>query len=207
MALPQEFLTAVEPHMLVAAVTFYERTAENIPAVAPIKSALKLERLHSPAPDSALLTRYRQLFKTVGGPWLWYSRLLLSDADLAVMLSHPDVMTMMVTNRTGTQLGILELDFRVEGQCEIPFLGLAPEMTGRGHGHWLIEQAINLAASHQETNRLWLQSSTLDHPGASQFYQNHGFKPYARAIERFPDPRLTGLLPRDCAPQVPLIGA
>jgi len=29
---------------------------------------------------------------------------------------------------------------------------------------------------------------------------------YRRAIERFPDPRLLGFLPRDCAPQVPLLG-
>jgi hypothetical protein len=25
-------------------------------------------------------------------------------------------------------------------------------------------------------------------------------------VERFPDPRLLGFLPRDCAPQVPLLG-
>jgi hypothetical protein len=30
--------------------------------------------------------------------------------------------------------------------------------------------------------------------------------PFKRAIERFPDPRLLGILPRDCAPQIPLIG-
>jgi len=30
--------------------------------------------------------------------------------------------------------------------------------------------------------------------------------PFKRAIERFADPRLLGNLPRDCAPQVPLLG-
>ena len=30
--------------------------------------------------------------------------------------------------------------------------------------------------------------------------------PIKRALERFPDPRLLGILPLDCAPQLPLVG-
>ena len=37
-------------------------------------------------------------------------------------------------------------------------------------------------------------------------YLRAGFTAYARAFEAFPDPRLSGLLPRDAAPQLPLIG-
>ena len=29
---------------------------------------------------------------------------------------------------------------------------------------------------------------------------------FKRAVERFPDPRLLGVLPADCAPQIPLLG-
>ena len=46
----------------------------------------------------------------------------------------------------------------------------------------------------------------LDHPAALPAYRHAGFTACKRAIERFRDPRLTGILPLDCAPQVPLLG-
>jgi hypothetical protein len=36
-------------------------------------------------------------------------------------------------------------------------------------------------------------------------YRRAGFTAFKRAIERFPDPRLLGILPETCAPQIPLI--
>ena len=54
---------------------------------------------------------------------------------------------------------------------------------------------------------MWVHTCTLDHPGALGFYRRNGFTPFARAIETFADPRLIDVLPRDTAPQTPLIGA
>jgi hypothetical protein len=54
---------------------------------------------------------------------------------------------------------------------------------------------------------MWVHTCTLDHPAALGFYRRNGFTPFARAIESFADPRLLGVLPADCAPQIPLIGA
>lgn len=51
-----------------------------------------------------------------------------------------------------------------------------------------------------------MHTCSLDHPAALGAYLRAGFLPYRRAIERFPDPRLLGILPRDCAPQVLLLG-
>jgi hypothetical protein len=53
--------------------------------------------------------------------------------------------------------------------------------------------------------RVWVHTCTLDHPHALGFYRAQGFVATARTVETFPDPRLTGLLPADCAPQVPLL--
>ncbi|MFL5217644.1 MAG: GNAT family N-acetyltransferase, partial [Microvirga sp.] len=53
--------------------------------------------------------------------------------------------------------------------------------------------------------RLWVHTCSLDHPRAVAFYLGAGFRPYKRAIEVADDPRLTGDLPRDAEPQVPLI--
>jgi GNAT superfamily N-acetyltransferase len=79
-------------------------------------------------------------------------------------------------------------------------------LTGQGHGRWLMAQALALAW-RPETVRVSLNTCTLDHPSALNFYRAQGFAPVKRTIETFPDPRATGLLPPDAAPQVPLLAS
>ena len=69
--------------------------------------------------------------------------------------------------------------------------------------YWLMAHALRLAWGRAGTRRVWVHTCTLDHPGALAFYARHGFRPFARAVETFADPRLAGLLPRDCAPPHP----
>src|SRR5947199_75070 len=57
-----------------------------------------------------------------------------------------------------------------------------------------------------EPYRVHVHTCSVDHPAALNAYVRAGFTPYRRAIERFPDPRLLGILPADCAPQIPLLG-
>ena len=56
-----------------------------------------------------------------------------------------------------------------------------------------------------QVDRVWVHTCTLDHPAALNFYRKQGFEAVSRAIETFPDPRITGHLPRDAAPHIPLI--
>ncbi len=107
--------------------------------------------------------------------------------------------------RGGEPVGILELDFRDMPSVELAFFGLVPETTGAGIGRWLMDRAIELAF-RPGVDRFWLHTCTFDHPAALSFYLRSGFVPYARKIEMFPDPRLNGVLPRDVAPHVPVIG-
>jgi hypothetical protein len=53
--------------------------------------------------------------------------------------------------------------------------------------------------------RLHVHTCTLDHPGAAGFYLRSGFRPYARAVEVFDDPRLSGHIAPDAAPQWPAV--
>ena len=55
--------------------------------------------------------------------------------------------------------------------------------------------------------RVHVHTCSLDHPAALAAYRRAGFTAIGRAIETFPDPRLSGLLPRNCAPQIPLTGS
>ncbi|MFL6857873.1 MAG: GNAT family N-acetyltransferase, partial [Allosphingosinicella sp.] len=96
------------------------------------------------------------------------------------------------------------LDFRTEGECLIRFLGLVPELAGQGHGRWLFAMVAALAW-RPGVALLKVNTCSLDHPAALPAYLKAGFVARRRAFESFPDPRLSGLLPREAAPQIPLI--
>jgi GNAT superfamily N-acetyltransferase len=191
-------LTAVPDDRCAAIVTHLEMTARPRPRpVAP--SPLRL--VHWPKPD---LAKYRALFSRVGTPWLWFSRAVMPDSAVAKIIGDPAVEVFAVTDPNGIEVGILELDFRRLPDCEIGYFGLVPELNGRGHGRWLMGEALS-RAWRKDVTRVWVHTCTLDHPSALNFYRAQGFVAFKREIEIFPDPRLTGHLPCDAAPQVPLL--
>lgn len=192
-------LSAVGKGEIAAVVTSLEMTIRP-PFRAMPMSDLRLERWQAPSPD-----KYRILYRRVGEPWLWCSRLELSDEALTAIIHDSKVSIWAVTDRQGIEIGILELDFRVSGQCEIAFFGLVPELAGKGHGKWLMAMALQAGWGEPGVERMWVHTCTLDAPGALAFYIRSGFTPYQRQVETFPDPRLTGLIPRDAAPQIALI--
>jgi GNAT superfamily N-acetyltransferase len=183
---------------LAAVVTYLEMRAA--PDLEVPRSALALNRILVPDPD-----HYRQLFRRVGSPWLWFSRLLLDDPHLAEIIQHPRVEVHAVADDSGRDVGMLELDFREPHECELAFIGLVPELAGKGHGRWLLAEAVT-RAWREGVSRVHVHTCSLDHPAALSAYRRAGFTPFKRAIERFPDPRLRGILPKDAAPQVPLLG-
>jgi GNAT superfamily N-acetyltransferase len=163
------------------------------------RSALRLDRWRAPSAE-----RYRALFRRVGEPWLWFSRLVIEEAALLRIIQDPAVEIFAVLDPRGIEIGMLELDYREAGTCEIAYFGLVPELTGQGEGRWLMAHALAMAW-RAGINRVWVHTCTLDHPKALNFYRAQGFVPFARAVETFADPRLTGQLPREAAPQIPLL--
>ena len=189
---------AVPDGELAAVVTYLEMRS---PADQPvIWSPLSLERVEVPQPE-----HYRELFRLIGGPWLWFSRLLLDEAHLAEIIQHPKVELYSVRDENHREVGMIELDFREPHECEVAFIGLIPELSGKGHGRWLLTEAVK-RAWREGVDRIHVHTCSLDHPAALSAYRRAGFVPYKRAVERFRDPRLLGILPRDYAPQVPLLG-
>lgn len=179
-------LIAVPPGKIASVVTSLEMTAR--PAKRPVPASppgLEIRRVERPD-----LARYRALFRRVGEEWLWFSRLRLSDAALAAIVHDPRV-ELHVAMVEGRDEGILELDFRVEGEVELAFFGLAGGLVGRGAGRALMEVAIERAWAARP-RRFWVHTCTLDHPGAVAFYMRSGFVPYRRQIEIEDDPRLDG---------------
>lgn len=193
-------LLPVEPGMVATIVTHLEMRDRPRPAPVPV-APLRLVPWKMPDLDA-----YRTLFRRVGAPWLWFSRLVMADSALATILHDPAVEVYAVTDPRGTEIGLLELDFRSLPDCELSFFGLVPELNGKGLGRWLMAQAKSLAWRKGVT-RFWVHTCTLDSPAALPFYIRSGFVPYGREIETFADPRLAGILPRDAAPHVPLLDA
>lgn len=184
---------------LSAIVTSLEMTSRP-PLRALPASNLRLEAWHAPHAE-----KYRVLYRRIGEPWLWFSRLEMDDDTLLSIIHDPKVRIWAVVDRQGIEVGILELDFRSDGECEIAFFGLIPELAGKGHGKWLMAMALQLGWAEAGVKRMWVHTCTLDGPAALAFYQKSGFTAYQRQLETFPDPRLTGLIPRDAAPQIPII--
>lgn len=177
-------------------VTHLEMTAK--PVITRTDSSLSVKAWKQPDPDA-----YLTLFRKVGEPWLWQSRLLMSTEELTAAIRHPDVEIFLV-QQDERHVGFIELDFREAGQCEIGFFGLIPELNGQGHGRWLMAETLT-KAWREGIKRVWLHTCTLDSPRAMIFYLNSGFVAYKREIGIGPDQRLTGVLPMDAGPHIPII--
>ena len=192
-------MTRVPSDYLATIVTHLEMRVR--PALRPTPES-RLRLLRWPAPE---LAKYRVLFTRVGAPWLRFSRLVMPDDELSAILTDSGVEVYAVVDPTGIEVGMLELDFRKSTNCEIAYFGLVPELAGAGHGRWLMAQTMALAW-RAGVERVWVHTCTLDHPSALGFYRRQGFVAIKREIETFPDPRVIGVLPRDAAPQIPLLG-
>jgi ribosomal protein S18 acetylase RimI-like enzyme len=149
------------------------------------------------------VTDYRQAFKAVGERWLWLSRLEYSDEQLRALLTDPDIEAFTI-EQNGAAIGLLEIDFREEGQVEIVYIGLVEAATGSGIGRLLLDHAF-LRATARHVERVWLHTCQFDSPQAAKFYESHGFKAYKLAVEIMDDPRHREKLPRAAAPHVPFI--
>lgn len=191
--------TTLPPGMSANVVTCLEMLAP-----APRRPVSGRERGFSlAAMDRHDLPGYRALYRYVGEDWLWFSRLAMPDEKLQEILadSRVDLHALVVD---GERAGLLELDFREEGQCELAFFGVAKPAIGTGAGRYLMNEAMTQAWA-RPIRRLWVHTCSYDHPGALDFYMRSGFQPYARMVEVHEDPRLSGHLPRHAAPHVPVI--
>lgn len=187
---------------LAAVVTSLEMTAPPAKRADPEQQGIALEHFSKPE-----VAWYRDLYSRIGADWLWASRLEMPESELGAIIQHPDVEIYAVI-KEGRSEGLLELDFRESGVCELAFFGLTPGVVGNGTGRWLMNRAIARAWSregHGPIQRFWVHTCTLDSPQALGFYIRSGFTPVKRQIEIFDDPRLTGVLPATAAPQVPVL--
>ena len=193
---------AVPAGHLAAIVTALEMREPPGAPPRPFPAGYALSQMQSPSNDW-----YLALFRVIGAPWLWTSRLRLSPPALTAILTSPDVdiHALHGGSTDSDPLGLVELDFTAKGACEVAFFGLVDRCRRRGLGRPMMDFALHRAWSRPGVERVWIHTCSLDDPAALRFYQSCGFKPYARQVEILADPRLAGILPADCAPLHPLL--
>ena len=96
--------------------------------------------------EECTVSFYRYLYETVGTPWLWYERRLMSDAALGAELAKPTT-EIFVLYVAGVPAGYFELDAADPRETELCYFGLIPEFVGRRLGPFLLNAAIERACA------------------------------------------------------------
>ncbi|WP_027058422.1 GNAT family N-acetyltransferase [Mesorhizobium loti] len=180
---------------IINAVTWMEARAP-VPDLAQPLTMTRITR-----PDSAA---YRAIFLEIGAPWLWDRAAEMSDAEISAHCADPRQHLYYGHDESGDHVGMVEFSVANNNEIEITYFGLFPSLTGRGLGKRLMAGALD-QAWRLGPGRIWLHTSSFDHHSVIGFYRACGFEPFAAGFEITDDPRVKGTLPRDAAPQIPLI--
>ena len=166
-------------------VTYLEMTARDqlVPGRSP-PAPVELREL-----DSESVALAHSMYDRIGAPHHWTERPEWSLDRWREQLGRPEIRGWIawVDERP---VGMVELERQGDGDVEISVFGLIPELAGRGFGGHLLTVAVRLAweldwPASTPTRRVWLHTSTLDHPRALPNYEARGF----RVIRRVDRPR------------------
>jgi GNAT superfamily N-acetyltransferase len=141
--------------------------ADLEPAPPPTPSAT-VERLEGCPP-----ALWRHLYAEVGREYHWIDRLGWTDQDIADYLADPGL-ELWLLREAGETAGYFELRRHQGGDVEVAYFGLLPAFVGRGLGKFLLTGAVERAWAAGAT-RVWLHTSSLDHPSALPNYLARGF--------------------------------
>jgi ribosomal protein S18 acetylase RimI-like enzyme len=141
--------------------------AQLAPAAAP-DDAVTIERV-----DQCPPSLWRRLYTEVGRDYHWIDRLGWSDEEITQYLSDP-ALELWLLKEAGEVAGYFELRAHDDGAVEIAYFGLMPYAVGRGLGKFMLTAAVQKAWERGAT-RVWLHTSSLDHPSALPNYLGRGF--------------------------------
>jgi GNAT superfamily N-acetyltransferase len=143
----------------------------------PAPSPIDVEQV---GPDAASLVR--STYVRIWTPLRSGGRIAWSDAQWEEELSRPSVRAWI--GRVGEEvIGFVESEAEPSGDVGIVVLGLVPEFVGRGFGGAFLTLATRLAwdmrtPSGAAARRVWLQTSSHDHPHARPNYESRGFRAF-----------------------------
>lgn len=126
--------------------------------------------------DATALPLIRSTHLRIGTPHHW-TVLDWSDQQWQDTLSDDRLRSWIA--RVGADVaGLLQLKIHPGPEVEISTFGLVPEFVGRGFGGHFLTLAVQLAWKVDGAGRVWLHTSSLDHPHALGNYRTRGFRPF-----------------------------
>jgi GNAT superfamily N-acetyltransferase len=123
------------------------------------------------------------LYDAVGRDYAWEEMHARPVPELEAWLAQPEV-TLHTLLRHGWPHGFFVLDATAPAVVNLAYFGLAPQAIGAGLGRFLLGTAIHTAWALPGTERLTVDTCTLDHPRALGLYQKMGFAPVRREERR-----------------------
>lgn len=154
-------------------VTQLEMTAVGQLNPAPVVDGVSLERV-DPGPV------IKDLHVRIGTPYAWPSA-QRSDEAWETWLAEPERRYRLVEYR-GEVAGAADFERQPGDTVEITTFGLLPEFVGKGLGGYALTLVVADAWALPGTRRVWLHTSTLDHPNALPNYLRRGFRGFSRPV-------------------------
>jgi len=155
-------------------VTYVEMTARaqlNPAAPVPGLSLEPLDRDRDLPVIAGLLTR-------IGAPYSWKPA-QLAEEEWPAWFDRCPARAFWLLTLHGEPAGITAYDLHSAHDVEIETFGLLPELVGKGLGGHALTLAIQQAWElTPDARRVWLHTSTLDHPHALPNYHRRGFRTF-----------------------------
>lgn len=120
---------------------------------------------------------FLSLYDAVGRDYAWEDMHALPEAEVVEQLERSTLYTL---TEKGWPHGFFLLEPTEGGTVDLAYFGLVPEAVGSGLGKWLLQTAILTAWEIDRTDRVTVNTCTLDHPRALALYQKNGFDPVRR---------------------------
>ncbi len=114
-------------------------------------------------------------YKNIGKNHKWIDRLIWSEEQWIKYVSSKNVKTFVLKNNKDL-VGFFELIIHFEKkEVEIAYFGILEEYQNKKLGSFLLSDAIK-KSFHENVERVWLHTCSLDHKNALNNYLSRGMK-------------------------------
>ena len=120
-------------------------------------------------------------YKNIGKNHKWIDRLIWSEEQWIKYVSSKNVKTFVLKNNKDL-VGFFELIIHFEKkEVEIAYFGILEEYQNKKLGSFLLSDAIK-KSFHENAERVWLHTCSLDHKNALNNYLSRGMKIFKSEI-------------------------
>ena len=125
---------------------------------------------------------YRELYRRVGDDWLWIDRVNRCRTPNSSSIIHAPLVEVYALVHEGRDEGLLDLDFRQAGQCEIVYFGVSAKLA-RQRRRPLADEPRAGDCLVAPTRRPPVAHLHPRPSGCAAFYLRSGFRAFLRQIE------------------------